>query len=80
MPDRFPDLGNHLHIFVSVAIWDLFLPYSIENIEDMSEQNVAGCEIIKQKPDVLLERLRLSIRKRLDCAIEMNGRYMEHFM
>lgn len=77
-PARSPDL-NPLDFFVWGYLKSLVYRTPVDNIEDLRERIVAGCEVIRQKPGVF-EKMRQSMRKRMDCVIEMNGRHIEHLL
>ena len=76
-PPRSLDL-NPLEYF----LWDLkSLVYitPIENENDLRNRIVASCEAIRNTPDIF-ERVRQSLRRRLDGCIMTQGEHFQQFI
>ncbi|KAJ8962394.1 hypothetical protein NQ318_018378 [Aromia moschata] len=72
-PARSPDL-NPLDFFPS-----LVYATPLENVEDLRNRIIAGCNSIRIDPGVF-ERVRRSMKRKLDSCIRAGGGHFEHFL
>lgn len=77
-PARSPDL-NPLDFFVWGYLKSLVYQTPVENVAELRERIVNGCNVIRQIPGVF-ERVRVSLSNRLDRCIDMNGGHFEHML
>lgn len=77
-PARSPDL-NPLDFFLWGHLKSLVYATPVENVEDLENRIVASCNLIRNDPGIF-ERVRQSMRRRLDCCIRARGGHFEQFL
>lgn len=77
-PARSPDL-NPLDFCLWGYLKSLVYQTPVENMEELQERVVNGCNVIRQNPGVF-ERVRVSLRNRIDRCLDMNGGHFEHML
>jgi hypothetical protein len=77
-PARSPDL-NPLDFCIWGYLKSLIYSRPVEDINDLRNRIVAGCETIKNSPGIF-ERIRNSMRTRVDACIEAEGNHFQHFL
>lgn len=77
-PARSPDLNP-----LDFCIWGFLktLVYStpVENIDDLRDRIIVACETIRNTPG-LFQRIRNSIRRRVESCILVEGRHFQHLL
>ncbi|KYN29267.1 hypothetical protein ALC57_01390, partial [Trachymyrmex cornetzi] len=77
-PLRSPDL-NPLDYFLWGHLKSLVYTTPIENENDLRNRIVASCEAIRNTPGIF-ERVRQSLRRRLDGCIMAQGGHFQQFI
>lgn len=77
-PARSPDL-NPLDFFLWGHLKSLVYATPLENVEDLRNRIIARCNSIKTDPGVF-ERVRQSMRRRLDSCIRARGGHFAQFL
>lgn len=77
-PARSPDL-NPLDFFVWGYLKSLVYATPVENLDDLRNRIIAGCNSIRNDPGVF-ERVRQSMTRRLNACIRAGGSHFEHLL
>ena len=77
-PPRSPDL-NPLDFYFWGHLKSLVYSTPINNVEDLRQRIIDCCNSIKQKPGIF-ERVRQSMRRRLECCIQIQGGHFEQLL
>lgn len=77
-PARSPDL-NPLDFCIWGYLKSLIYTNPVENIDDLRNRIVAGCETIRNSPGIF-HRIRNSMRRRVDACIEAEGGHFQHLL
>lgn len=77
-PARSPDL-NPLDYFLWGHLKSLVYTTPVENVEDLRNRIIAGCNLIRNDPGVF-ERVRQSMRRRLDACMLARGGHFQQFL
>lgn len=77
-PPRSPDL-NPLDFFLWGHLKQLVYTTPIENVEELRNRIIASCRTIRQTPGIF-ERVRQSMRRRIEACIEVEGRHFQQFL
>lgn len=77
-PARSPDL-NPLDFFLWGYLKSLVYTTPIENLEDLQNRILRGCDIIRNTPGIF-ERVRQSMRRRTDGCLMAGGAHFEHLL
>ena len=77
-PARSPDL-NPLDFFLWGHLKSIVYATPVENVEDLSNRIIAGCNSIRNDPGIF-ERVRHSMRRRLDSCIRAGGGHFQQFL
>lgn len=77
-PARSPDL-NPLDFCIWGYLKSLVYSSPVENIDDLRNRIIAGCATIRNSPQIF-QRIRNSMRKRVDACIEAEGNHFQHFL
>ena len=76
-PARSPDL-NPLDFFLWGHLKSLVYTTGVENVEDLKNQIMQGCDIIRNTPGIF-KRVQQSMRRRLDaCIIAAGSHFQQH--
>lgn len=77
-PPRSPDL-NPLDFFLWGHLKSLVYRNPIDNVEELRNRIITSCDIIRQTPGIF-ERVRQSMRRRLDACIDVGGAHFEQLL
>jgi len=77
-PARSPDL-NPLDYFLWGHLKSLVYTTPVDDVEVLRTRILSGCDAIRNDPGVL-ERVRVSMRRRLDSCIRAGGGHFEQFL
>ena len=70
---------NPLDYFLWGHLKSLVYTTPVENVEDLRNRIIAGCNLIRNDPGVF-ERVRQSMRRRLDACMLARGGYFQQFL
>lgn len=77
-PARSPDL-NPMDYFLWGHLKSLVYTTPVENVDDLRNRIIAGCNTIRNDPGVF-ERVRQSMRRRMDSCIQAGGNHFQQFL
>jgi hypothetical protein len=77
-PPRSPDLNP-----VNYCVWGhvkcLMYTSAVDTVEELQHRIEGACQQISNEPGVF-ERIRISMQRRAQCCVQMQGHHFEHLL
>jgi hypothetical protein len=77
-PPRSPDL-NPMDYCVWGHVKSLVYTSAVDTVEELEDRIEGACQQIRNEPGVF-ERIRNSMRRRVQCCVQMQGQHFEHLL